>query len=441
MIPQKIVLICFVLTAISLLPGCALIQTQANKKDKEHHLHKVHRKHKHKKFTDPIQEQQITVGGYVLKPGKQKLDHQQLSLRDAINIAGGLRTSANRSFSIPQTSTKNLAELKYKLATLVRLINNFQSAFDTLRTTSEESLVKSKLNYQKAKDAIGNQVSSIEQFSQEMKLNQSDPILADIVQNADHFWGSISMDLSTFKQNQSIELADKLESKLVEFRELLDESFERMNLLSSDYLVVSSANESNNQYLVSIRRDATMPRVTYYFPYEDVMGGGIAGGIPLKNGDMISLVTWKETSLNQSHSGGQQNSIIGNLSSQVAANELTKRFAHDQLTTVLIRESGDLRGKDVYLIPTSMTKAPGIQEGFHNLALLETDLVNVAPTLTAPLIADSVIGSIVADIIEEKTEITRPDFTRSQSTFSTLQRMRQSTVRNVATGFNRLIGF
>ena len=170
----------------------------------------------------------------------------------------------------------------------------------------------------------------------------------------------------------------------------------------------------------------------------------IAGGLVLKDGDVVAVVPRHDTTLNLPGSSNTRPGgagYIGTLSGQINQNDLVTRFDVEQLTTVLIRAAGDLRGKDVYLLPTPSALDASSDRGLGSIQLVDTDLVDVAPTFAAPLYADSVIGSIVADVVADRTRLARPVFDHAQSSAVELQRTNDSLIRNLGTGFNRLLGF
>ncbi len=400
---------------------------------------------KDKKSVPPtVAQTLVRVGGSVHKPGEYEFGERATTLRDAINLAGGLRSTmptSTMSGGVGLKQLQGLGDLQQQNLQLEELFKSFVTAFEEYRDAGPDQLGPKKGQYQKAKRDFG---VEIEDFKTDVEaLGSATSSLIFIVNDSINEWEAIIPDFEEFRDDRDAESGDRLAASLNTYPDLLRGISDKIDGLTSQSMVSAPVMEET-RYLVSLRRDGTMPRVTYYLLYDEVMKGGIAGGITLADGDVLAVVPAHDTSLNSFIADRNLSSargLGGTLSSQVTGNDLASRFNQDQLTTVLIRASGDMRSKDVYLIPTRLALDSHSEDGLGSLNLANTDLVNVAPTFAAPLFADSVIGSIVADVVADRVQINRPEFSDLQSASVELQRTGENLVRDVSTKVNRLGGF
>lgn len=444
---NKNTVLLLIASTLPIVSGCSILHTESML------LH--HRGEKQVQVEKVLA--QVTVGGVVHEPGRFTIDQQNLTLCDAINLAGGIRenTGGLRNYSAADHLWQRLDAvdemhrgLSDKFAELQACFNEYESLLKKkkpvqplLKEMREASLEEKTKAFLGILSDVNYKSSKIRKLAEEEHFKDIDLPLFELLIAEEKFWKDEYKSLKNISKDTIVSIKQRLKG----FQNKLSASERRLRQVKTTIPIVATSNESAGSYFVSLRRDATSPRVSYYLIYEQVMGGGIGGGIRLQDGDFVSVVPMNDTSLARTSTSGSNltgNTTVTTLRNFVNKNDQTNRFSDKgQLTTVLIRESGDLRGKDVYLLPFPLSNNPSTSQGFGDIRLLESDRLNITPTVVAPLIADTVVGSVVADVLAERTRIAKPNFDQTNTALSRIGRAHELSVRNVSTAFNRLIGF
>jgi len=389
----------------------------------------------------------VRIGGRVYQPGEFLLTDAEPSLRDALNLAGGIRSS---NFAVVASggaeTSETVAILQDRHASLEQAFETLDGAFKAYQAAPDEPAVdldRARGRFFGSKTALARELTALNSFVQ--NVDEIDETVSTLIEEQDSlFKTEIATAVDEYRVDRTTENSKRVKTVFESYGELLGRTAQEIESLSPRSTAINPRATQAGGFLVGLRRETDMPRVTYYVPYDEVMAGGIAGGVVLQNGDVVSVVRLEETGLKRYGESIAQSGtssgirFAGKLGDQVAARSITNRLANDQLTTVLIRDSANLRGKDVFLIPTSKTR---FDQNFKSVMLAETDRVDVTPTIAAPLFTDAIIGSIVADVVAERARLTRSESGSLQEGSAKLLRFGNKLVQHLGTALNRLIGF
>lgn len=350
----------------------------------------------------------ITVGGKVHQPQRIALDQNGLTLSSALSLVGGPRLENSSDTASP--SDQKLTE---GLANLERSIEDVRSSVLALQNVADK---ENKLKFNATivgRAQAENQILSV--FSSRLPGDPIDGVLSQlkILSGQLQTQAMVVRNEVTLANRLSDTSAKRIDDVLNEYGPILDGI--RAQTVSRH--VVTLATPTREPMLVCVKRAAGTARGTYYFPYDAVQTDA-AGKIALQDGDQVAVVPARDsTLLSPQQLDGDSLAISGlvNRAGTHSVRTITRlgdvkkltpqRLNTDEASLVLTRLAADRLGVDTYILPLpDPTDLP-----FGIIGTMPGDNIQVVPKLTAPLIMQSVVGSVVNQVMAEQEVPIRVD--------------------------------
>jgi hypothetical protein len=224
----------------------------------------------------------VQVGGQVHQAGTMEISANGLTLQHAIMSAGGAREMAVAEASTSSDPDKDMLK---KLVQLARDTGKY--GFDQEVFQNEPELAKKvlPLTPEEIQAEITKREEGIAGVINELAASQTNKRLDSI--------RTVEEQIGQFEE--VIRLYDQLPGYFPDGpKKSFEDSLEKANaeeqkLLGNVFQTSRIVRPIRGDYLVALERPSVDPPVTYYFPY-DLVVGGAAGDIALRNGDLVNVV-------------------------------------------------------------------------------------------------------------------------------------------------------
>lgn len=337
----------------------------------------------HKEFQQV--EASVSVGGQVQRPGTVRIAQGGLTLRHAILAAGG-----HREMAVTTTFDNQLIdELNSDLETLVAshaIQGTIQAQLEAISELEPETvniLVTREALFPSKEDLVGR---LSEQRSIATDIRKSLALSEDQMKTVDQLRTKVA-DIAFLEEllrllgndffRSSIEnsamssvwtIVD-VKAKLKKEAQL--ESKVRRALVKLSTTAPSASYRSQGTNFVMLERNSSGSLQTYHFPYELVIAN-IAGDIKLRNGDIISVLEFKETSLATGIPTGTDVTVtgyvdkpgamvtattVGSLAKRINQNGEIKPTISDERSVWMLVRPGPTGGQEVYVLPKQMARS------------------------------------------------------------------------------------